>query len=216
MLIMPVLFSNSLLAATFTWQPRGDEPAFKVDVPNDWESDYLVKNNGAIVYFRDDAAVIEVRAFVADDDISSSRMIDLKAARLSARYTHVTLLAEKKSSYREGLYLSKWRMVHKNKTYIQTSGFIVEDDLILSISCIAPDYAYNRYRTVFDNALLSLSMAEIKVDKNAGLLKLKQFFIFNRPNSETNIVPKSSSSSSNSSSNANTVEKTVKDLVKKK
>jgi len=181
----------SLYAETFTWDPKGDEPMFSLDVPADWETDYVVKGNGSVVFFREDEAVIEVRTFTAEDDLEFPQLMNLKAARLAGKYETVTLLSERISPYRTDLYTATWRLSLRGVTYQEKTAFISEGDQIVSMSCIVPVGYYNRYRTIFRNAVLSLRAGERK-KKKMGILKLKELFLFNRPTNKNQIAPPAS------------------------
>ena len=199
LLLLCLILPPAVTAENYKWEPKGDEPAFSLDIPNDWEIDYLVKTNGSLVFFRHAEAVIEVRSYLSEDDAEFQTLMNQKAARLSARYNDVRLINEKKSKYRSNMYLAAWRLLdEKNRLYIEKTAFISDGgEQVLAISCIAPRSAYNRYKVTFDNAILSLKLNEFEREEpKNGIFTLKSLYIFNRPNAE-NLDPSQRQSGSN-------------------
>ena len=178
-----------VFGGTFQWEAKGEKPSFTIDVPNDWERDHIITGNGAIVYFRESAAVIEVRSFIADYDPEFDALMNIKAARLSSMYKNVKLIYERKSRLRPEMYLAAWILTKKGRRFVEKTAFIVDGDYILAVSCIVPLRNYKKFRVVFDNAILSVRLLDKEGRPSDEILKLKKFFIFNRPNAQNKVEP---------------------------
>ena len=185
------LFSciTRVFGETFQWEAKGEKPSFTIDVPNDWERDHIITSNGAIVYFRESVALIEVRSFVTDYDPEFDALMNVKAARLSSMYKNVKLIYERKSRLRPEMYLAAWILTKKGRRFVEKTAFIVDGDYILAVSCIVPLKNYKKFRVVFDNAILSVQLLDKDGRPSDEILKLKKFFIFNRPNAQNKVEP---------------------------
>lgn len=116
------------------------------------------------------------------EKLEFDRLLNLKAARLSSAYPGIQQVDERKSPYRENLYLASFELRDKKKIYRELTAFLIDDTRLISVSCLAPRDVFNSYRTVFDNAIFSLKFTEKKEEPLTDrIADLKKFFFTNVP-----------------------------------
>jgi len=174
-----LLIPGSIHALTYTWQSRNAEPAFKIDIAENFRVSEIVKENGASIRFKTKKAIIEVRSFKTQGEkIDFSTLVNQKAARLSSEYTLVKLLAEKTSTHRPNFYLVNWELRRKGVTYIDQSGFMIVDGGILVVSCLARIEDSESYQYKFSNAIYSLRLLnEIADEPKTAHVKIEKLHL---------------------------------------
>jgi len=194
---------SSVWGYVFKWEPKSGESPFVIDIPSNWQWTFVTKKNGAIVTLTDGIAVIEVRSINMPEQTDAKTLLNLKAARMSARFNYVKLLYERKAQNHRERYLAAWRIVHKNKSYIERTAFISEENKVLALSCLVSKKDLIAYRVICDNAVYSLDFEEmkepepepepiaeepepepiiIKIPPEEKIYFTKEYILFNRPN----------------------------------
>ncbi|MDH5720325.1 MAG: hypothetical protein OEZ13_06835 [Spirochaetia bacterium] len=184
----------------FKWEKKASEPEFEIDIPSNWQYTYITKRNGTVVTITDGIAVIEVRSVQLDKALTQKELINLKAARMSARFSYIRLLYQRKAANHRERYIAAWKVVHKNKQYTEKTAFVLLEDKLLALSCLVLSKDFSNYRVIFDNAAYSLDFSEqkpvpepvaeetqepeeIKIPPEDKLYFTEDYLYFNRPNS---------------------------------
>ncbi|RME88190.1 MAG: hypothetical protein D6767_10580 [Candidatus Hydrogenedentota bacterium] len=182
-------FASQLFSLHYKWESQNGEPSFELDLPSNWDEHRIVRSNGVLVYFRNQEAMIEVRSFIADDIMDKEAIINAKAARLAARFDNIQLLSAKNSVYRPNMIIAVWKLRKNGVEYTDKSAFLMQDELLVSISCLTRSSVFSKYAIIFDNAIYSLKIHVEDEGRKLDLNKLKKLFVFNRPNSDKAIAP---------------------------
>ncbi|MCX7633329.1 MAG: hypothetical protein N2Z22_08365 [Turneriella sp.] len=160
--LLAVIFCGALAAAPFSWEPRGEEPGFTIDVPNNWQQLARARDKVAQVHFekRDRAGrvAIEVRAYSSDNTEPDHLLLQLRS-RLAVRYDRLFLKKRKEIQFRKDTEQQIWTAWQGDKKYTLLTTTIADDDNVLQLVCVAPAKRYAVYSYIFDNALLSLDFA---------------------------------------------------------
>lgn len=205
-----------LTAMKYQWESHQSEPGFSLDVPDNWEPETLEKGNGVVVLFREKRAYMEVRSMTLETDTDIDSLINMKSARLAARYQYIRLLGQQKSLYRNDIQIVAWEIRNKGETYIDRSAFLIQDDQAVALSCLSSKKYFSYYSAIFENAIYSLSLMEGGESRRVDINKLKLLFFFNRPNNDKSLVTGSISSSSDNSTGAEKKNDKKKKKKKKK
>jgi hypothetical protein len=164
-LLSATVFVHSVGAIPFYWEPKGDEPGFTIDVPSRWSQASRVRENVAHVHFesRDRAGrvAIEVRAYNTENTDIEQLILQLRS-RLAVKYDRVFLLKRKDVGFRKDMERQVWSARLGRKSYTLLTSFVVADDKVLQLICVAPKQTRKEYEYIFDNALLSLDFSDGK------------------------------------------------------
>ena len=192
--------AGSLHALTYTWQSKNSEPAFKIDIAENFRVLEAVKENGVLIRFKTKRALIEVRsANTGADKIEFATLVNQKAAQLSSEYTLVKLLSERPSMHRENFYLANWELRRKGITYIDQTGFMIVEGGVLVVSCLARLEDTPSYQYKFSNAIYSLRLlnevvhepkiAQPKPEKSSLISAMKGLIFTHMPSSLPAFAP---------------------------
>ena len=166
-LLSAALFVPSVAAIPFYWEPKTDEPGFTIDVPAKWSQASRSRDKVANVHFerRDRAGrvAIEVRAYNSDNTDIEQLVLQLRS-RLAVKYDRVFLVRRKDVGFRKNMERQVWTARVGKKNYTLLTSFVVADDKVLQLICVAPTKTKKEYEYVFDNALLSLDFSDGKPD----------------------------------------------------
>ncbi len=169
-LLLAVILVPSVGAIPFYWEPKSDEPGFTIDVPAKWSQASRSRDKVANVHFerRDRAGrvAIEVRAYTSENTDLEQLVLQLRS-RLAVKYDRVFLLKRRDVGFRKNMERQLWRARLGKKSYTLLTSFVVADDKVLQLVCVAPTQTHKEYEYVFDNALLSLDFSEGKPDGGA-------------------------------------------------
>jgi len=167
MLPLAAFLVQSVGAIPFYWEPKTDEPGFTIDVPAQWNQASRSRDKVANVHFerRDRAGrvAIEVRAYTSENTDIEQLLLQLRS-RLAVKYDRVFLLRRKDVGFRKNIERQVWTARAGKKNYTLLTAFVVADDKVLQLICVAPTQTRKEYEYVFDNALLSLDFADGKPD----------------------------------------------------
>ncbi|AFM13497.1 hypothetical protein [Turneriella parva] len=155
--------AGQLAALPFNWEPKGEEPGFSIDIPAQWAQASRARDKVANVHFekkdRAGRVAIEVRAYSSDSAELESLVLQLRT-RLAVKYDRLYLLKRKELSFRKGIEKQVWSARVGKQLYIITTAFVVSDDKVLQLVCVAPKNRQKEYEYVFDNALLSFDFSD--------------------------------------------------------
>lgn len=167
---LPTLLLTSLLvlpaaAIPFYWQPRGAEPAFTIDVPAKWNQTSRADEKIAVVHFeRPDNAgrvAIEIKAYRTEKIDIEQLLLQLRS-QLAVRYDRLFLAGRKAVPFRQNVERQLWNARVGKQDYALLTSFVVAEDTVLQLVCVAPLQRKKVYEYVFDNALLSLNFSQGK------------------------------------------------------
>ena len=173
-----LIAGTSLSSITFDWKSRRGESGFALDVPSDWLYEASVRSNGAIIKFSNQEAEIEVRSFIVNEGTDRRALINAKAARLAAYYGTVSLLEERESKYDSTLYRATWQASGRKTRFIDETGFIMNGNSVLIVSCLVPASTVSKYKVICENALFSIRATE---GEPAIISELAKFTFTNLP-----------------------------------
>ena len=155
--------AGQLAALPFNWEPKGEEPGFSIDIPAQWSQASRAREKTANVHFekkdRAGRVAIEVRAYSSDSAELESLVLQLRT-RLAVKYDRLYLIKRKELGFRKGVEKQVWSARVGKKVYLITSAFVVSDDKVLQLVCVAPQNRQKEYEYVFDNALLSFDFSD--------------------------------------------------------
>lgn len=168
-LVIAVLPLRFVQAIPFYWEPKSDEPGFTIDVPRTWNQVSRSRDKVANVHFerRDKAGrvAIEVRAYTTENTDIEQLILQLRS-RLAVKYDRVFLLKRNEVVYRKNVERQLWSARVGKKNYTLITAFVVADDRVLQLVCVAPTKTRKNYEYIFDNALLSLDFSDGKPDES--------------------------------------------------
>ncbi|MBL8034949.1 MAG: hypothetical protein JNJ69_14680 [Leptospiraceae bacterium] len=163
--------TTGLWAIPFYWESKTEEPGFTIDVPSLWGQASRSRDKVANVHFekkdRAGRVAIEVRAYSAENTDLDQLILQLRT-RLAVKYDRVFLVKRKEVGFRKNLEKQIWTVRSGKKVYSVTTAFVVADDKVLQLICVAPANRTKEYQYVFDNALLSLDFSDGKPDSEGG------------------------------------------------
>lgn len=158
--IITALFTLQITGLTHRYKPRGNEPAFQIDIHPQWNIQYDVNASDAILLYSDPdpdgTGYMSVRTELHESEKSFAELMHLVAARLSQRFSYVALIEEKISKYRPNMYLGRWKIKDDEVMYTSRTAFVREGNRVIFLLTIASESQYERYRVIFENAILSL------------------------------------------------------------
>jgi hypothetical protein len=170
-LLSAAFLVHSVGAIPFYWEPKSDEPGFTIDVPAKWSQASRSRDKVANVHFesRDRAGrvAIEVRSYNTDNTDIEQLVLQLRS-RLAVKYDRVFLVKRKDVGFRKNMERQIWSARVGKKTYTLLTSFVVADDKVLQLICVAPTKTRKEYEYIFDNALLSLDFSDGKPDGGAA------------------------------------------------
>ncbi|MFO1479601.1 MAG: hypothetical protein U1F40_05315 [Turneriella sp.] len=173
-LLLAAFLVQSVGAIPFYWEPKTEEPGFTIDVPAKWNQASRSRDKVANVHFerRDRAGrvAIEVRAYTTDNTDIEQLVLQLRS-RLAVKYDRVFLVRRKDVGFRKNMERQVWSARVGKKNYTLLTSFVVADDKVLQLVCVAPAQSKKEYEYVFDNALLSLDFSDGKPDGGAAAEK---------------------------------------------
>lgn len=171
MLVIVALPLRFAAALPFYWEPKSDEPGFMIDVPATWNQASRSRDKVANVHFerRDKAGrvAIEVRAYSSENTDIEQLILQLRS-RLAVKYDRVFLLKRREVPFRKNVERQLWSARVGKKNYTLMTSFVVADNQVLQLICVAPTKTRKNYEYIFDNALLSLDFSEGKPDDGGG------------------------------------------------
>jgi hypothetical protein len=177
MLLFAVCLVQSVGAIPFYWEPKNDEPGFTIDVPATWNQLARSRDNVAHVHFeqrdRSGRVAIEVRSYKTDNTDIEQLILQLRS-RLAVKYDRVFLVKRKEVGFRKNMERQVWKARLGKKNYTLLTSFVVADDKVLQLVCVAPTKRHKEYEYIFDNALLSLDFSDGKPDTGAGQEKAEE------------------------------------------
>ncbi|HRP69413.1 MAG TPA: hypothetical protein PLY93_07775 [Turneriella sp.] len=152
-----------LYAVPFTWESKADEPGFVVDVPASWSKASRARDGVGNVHFekkeKTGRVAIEVRAYSTEDTDIDQLVLQLRT-RLAVKYDRLYLQKRQEMTFRKGVEKQIWNARVGKIKYALTTAFVVADNRVLQITCIAPVSQAKRFTILFDNALLSLDFGD--------------------------------------------------------
>lgn len=170
-LLFAALFVQSVGAIPFYWEPKTEEPGFTIDVPAKWSQASRSRDKVANVHFerRDRAGrvAIEVRAYNSENTDIEQLVLQLRS-RLAVKYDRVFLVRRKDVGFRKNMERQVWSARIGKKKYTLLTSFVVADDRVLQLVCVAPAQTWKEYEYIFDNALLSLDFSDGRSDEGAA------------------------------------------------
>lgn len=215
-LIIAFLSLTAAQGMEYRWESKNGEPTFSLDIPSDWMQDRIERPNGVLVFFRNGEAMIEIRSVLSEEEVDQTRLINMKAARLSARFNAIQLVSVKKSVYRPELILAIWKMKKNGVEYTDKTAFLAQDEAVVSVSCLTRSALFPKYATLFENAIYSIQMQVEETGRKVDINKLKKLFVFNRPNADKAIAAPSEIAASSSTTSPGKTTKTKKTRKKRK
>ncbi len=191
LLLVPFL---PISAFTFYWDSLGGEPGFSVDVPGSWDYHYKKAENGVLFTASQDGSLLEVRSMLLDREYSQLELVNLRAARLTAKYNSVRLLREDTVKDRQEMHMTIWDVHHKGRSYREYAAFLSNGSKAIILSLLVPVEDVKKRQVVLANAVYSLKMegfskgeppeeVEPKQDilSESAKTELMNVIIFNRP-----------------------------------
>lgn len=164
-LFLAVFTMTGLGAIPFYWEAKTEEPGFTIDVPSLWSQASRARDKVANVHFeKNDRAgrvAIEVRSYTSENTDIDQLVLQLRT-RLAVKYDRVFLVKRKEVGFRKSMEKQVWTARSGKRTYTLTTAFVVSEDKVLQLICIAPANRRKEYEFVFDNALLSLDFSDGK------------------------------------------------------
>jgi hypothetical protein len=166
-----LLIPNMASAIPFYWESKSDEPGFTIDVPSLWKQASRAREGNAYVQFvkpdKYGRVAVEVHAFSSEAGEIDQLILQLRA-RLAVKYDRLYMVKRKEVSVRKGVEKQLWTASIGKQTYNLTTAFVVADDKVLEVTCVAPVKRRREYEIVFDNAILSLDFSDGKPDSDGG------------------------------------------------
>ncbi len=168
---LAITAQSGLWAVPFYWEPKTEEPGFTIDIPSLWTQASRSRDKVANVHFekrdRFGRVAIEVRSYSAENTDLEQLVLQLRT-RLAVKYDRIFLVKRKELGFRKNMEKQVWNARIGKSNYTLTTAFVVADDKVLQLVCVAPVNRRREYEYVFDNALLSLDFADGKPDGDAG------------------------------------------------
>lgn len=168
---LAITVSGGLWAVPFYWEPKTEEPGFTIDIPSLWTQASRSREKVANVHFekkdRAGRVAIEIRSYTAENTDLEQLVLQLRT-RLAVKYDRIFLVKRKELGFRKNMEKQVWNARIGKSNYTLTTAFVVADDKVLQLICVAPVNRGKEYEFVFDNALLSLDFSDGKPDSDAG------------------------------------------------
>lgn len=165
--LLAALLAPALNAVPFYWEPKSEEPGFTIDVPAKWNQASRSRDKIANVHFerrdRGSRVAIEVRSYTSENNDLEQLILQLRS-RLAVKYDRVFLQKRKEVGFRKNMEKQTWTARIGKQNFILTTAFVVSEDKVLQLVCVAPVQRRKEYEFVFDNALLSLDFSDGKPD----------------------------------------------------
>lgn len=169
--LFAITVSGGLSAVPFYWESKAEEPGFTIDIPSLWSQASRAKDKVANVHFekkdRSGRVAIEVRSYTAENTDLEQLVLQLRT-RLAVKYDRVFLVKRKEVGFRKNMERQVWNARNGKNNYTLMTAFVVSDDKVLQIVCVAPVNRRKEYEFVFNNALLSLDFSDGKPDSEGG------------------------------------------------
>jgi hypothetical protein len=169
--LFALLSAGSLAALPFYWEPKSDEPGFSIDIPAQWTQASRSREKVANIHFEKKdprgRVAIEVRSYSSDNADLESLVLQLRT-RLAVKYDRIYLAKRKELKFRKGVEKQVWDARIGKNNYTLTTAFVVSDDKVLQLICVAPNSRRKEYEYVFDNALLSIDFSDGSGDSAKG------------------------------------------------
>jgi hypothetical protein len=83
-------------------------------------------------------------------------LLTMRAARLSGRYSSISLVQKKNIDMPVHKIIALWRLIDKNQTYLEKNVIIMDNAKVLIMTCRAREKDYSKNQVVFENAVISL------------------------------------------------------------
>ncbi len=168
---LAITVSSGLWAVPFYWESKTEEPGFTIDIPSLWTQASRSRDKVANVHFerkdRSGRVAIEVRSYTAENTDLEQLVLQLRT-RLAVKYDRIFLVKRKELGFRKNMEKQVWNARIGKSNYTLTTAFVVADDKVLQLICVAPVNRRKEYEFVFDNALLSLDFSDGKPDSDSG------------------------------------------------
>jgi len=150
--------SPLLFAETVYWEGRNDEKGFAVDIPPEWDKDYEIGANGVVFQARNKNALIEIRSFYMDETKTMEELVNLKSARLFAKYSYIFMLRESEDP--DGKHIVLWKLKYKGVSFLEKTVIVRDKEHVLILSCLSTLDEYEENRYIFENATVSVQFTE--------------------------------------------------------